>query len=109
MATRAIAALEKNDYMVVLMDCMMPEMNGYVATTVIRDLASSVRNHAIPVLALTANAMQEDRDRCLAAGMNDYLAKPIEVTKMITMLEKWLPRDVTSSKEQSECNLPDKG
>jgi CheY-like chemotaxis protein len=106
--SEAITALEKNDYMMVLMDCMMPETNGYEATSVIRDPASGVRDHTIPVIALTANAMQKDRDRCLAAGMNDYLAKPIEVTKMLAMLEKWLPRDVTPDKAQGDCQPPDK-
>ena len=89
--SEALHALAKNDYSVVLMDCMMPVLNGYEATAVIRNPASAVRNHAIAVIALTANAMQEDRNRCLAAGMDDYLAKPIEVTKMLAMLEKWLP------------------
>ncbi len=89
--SEAIDALEKNDYSVVLMDCMMPVLNGYEATIVIRNPASAVRNHAIPVIALTANAMQEDRDCCLAAGMDDYLAKPIEMIKMLAMLKKWLP------------------
>jgi PAS domain S-box-containing protein len=88
----AIHALEKNDYTVVLMDCMMPVLNGYEATTVIRNPESAVKNHTIPVIAMTANAMQEDRERCLAAGMDDYLAKPIEVTKILAMLEKWLSR-----------------
>ena len=89
--SEAIHALEKNDYTMVLMDCMMPVLNGYDATRIIRDPASTVRNHAIPVIALTANAMQEDRDLCLAAGMDDYLVKPIEVAKLFEMLEKWLP------------------
>ena len=89
--SEAIHALEKNDYTMVLMDCMMPVLNGYEATSIIRDPASTVRNHAIPVIALTANAMQEDRDHCLAAGMDDYLVKPIEVAKLFEMLEKWLP------------------
>ena len=89
--SEAIQALEKNDYSAVLMDCMMPVLNGYEATLIIRNPASAVRNHTVPVIALTANAMQEDRDRCLAAGMNDYLAKPIELTEMLAMLEKWLP------------------
>ena len=89
--SEAIQALEKSDYSAVLMDCMMPVLNGYEATIVIRNPASAVRNHAIPVIALTANAMQEDRDCCLAAGMDDYLTKPIELTKMLAMLEKWLP------------------
>ena len=89
--SEAIKALEENDYALVLMDCMMPVLNGYEATTIIRNQASAVRNHAIPVIALTANALREDRDLCLAAGMDDYLAKPIEVTKVLALLEKWLP------------------
>ena len=97
--SEAIDALEKNDYSVVLMDCMMPVLNGYEATIIIRNPASAVRNHTIPVIALTANAMQEDRDRCLAAGMDDYLAKPIELTKMLAMLEKWLPFTKVQSAE----------
>ena len=75
--SEAVKALESNDYAMVLMDCMMPVLNGYEATAVIRDQASAVRNHAIPVIALTANAFKEDRDKCLAAGMNDYLSKPL--------------------------------
>lgn len=87
----ALKLLEKNDYILVLMDCMMPALNGYEATAVIRNPASAVRDHAIPVIALTANALQDDRESCLAAGMDDYLAKPIDVTKMLATLEKWAP------------------
>lgn len=86
----ALKLLEENDYEIVLMDCMMPLLNGYDATAVIRNPASAVKNHSIPVIALTANAMQEDRDRCLAAGMDDYLSKPIEVAKVLSMLDRWL-------------------
>jgi PAS domain S-box-containing protein len=81
--------LEEDDYTLVLMDCMMPVMNGYEATVAIRDQTSNVRNHSIPVIALTANAMREDRDSCLAAGMDDYLAKPIEITELLAKLKKW--------------------
>ena len=87
----ALKLLEKNDYILVLMDCMMPKLNGYEATAVIRNPASAVRDHAIPVIALTANAFKEDRDNCLAARMDDYLAKPIDVMKVLALLEKWLP------------------
>jgi CheY-like chemotaxis protein/HPt (histidine-containing phosphotransfer) domain-containing protein len=87
----ALKMLEENDYNAVLMDCMMPMLSGYEVTAIIRNPASAVRNHAIPVIALTANAMLEDRDSCLKAGMNDYLAKPIEVAKVLAILEKWVP------------------
>ncbi len=86
----ALASLERNDYALVLMDCMMPVMNGFEATAVIRDPASAVRNHGIPVIALTANAMREDRIGCLDAGMDDYLSKPLEIGELLGMLEKWL-------------------
>ncbi len=89
----AIWLLENNDYDLVLMDCMMPVMDGYLATTVIRDEASNVRNHAIPVIALTANALREDREKCISAGMNDYLSKPLEYAELLAMLEKWTSRD----------------
>ena len=91
--SEALKLLEKNDYALVLMDCMMPVLDGYEATAAIRDPASNVRNHAIPVIAITANAMREDRDKCLAAGMDDYLSKPVEVAALRAMLEKWLTPD----------------
>ena len=89
----AVDALKKNDYALVLMDCMMPEMNGYEVTAVIRDPASAVRRHDIPVIALTGNAMKQDRDRCIAAGMNDHLPKPLLFPDLLAMLEKYLKGD----------------
>lgn len=85
-----LQALQENDYALVLMDCMMPKMNGYEATALIRDNSSSVRNHTIPIIALTANAMLADREKCLASGMDDYLAKPLEFSLLVAVLEKWL-------------------
>jgi CheY-like chemotaxis protein/HPt (histidine-containing phosphotransfer) domain-containing protein len=73
-----VQALRESDFDLVLMDCQMPEMDGYTATTVIRDASSGVKNPAIPVIALTAHALATDREKCLQAGMNDYLAKPID-------------------------------
>jgi len=86
----ALQALENNDYALVLMDCMMPEMSGLEVTAVIRNLSSSVRRHDIPVIALTGNAMKQDRDTCIAAGMDDHLSKPVLFTDVLSMLEKWL-------------------
>jgi signal transduction histidine kinase len=85
----ALGALEQRDYAVVLTDCMMPVMDGYELTAVIRDRNSCVRDHAIPVIALTANALREDRDKCLGAGMDDYLTKPVKLAELTAMLEKW--------------------
>ncbi|HXE97228.1 MAG TPA: PAS domain S-box protein [Dongiaceae bacterium] len=86
----ALQALEKEDYALVLMDCMMPELNGYEVTAIIRDPASAVRRHDIPVIALTGNAMKEDRDRCIAAGMDDHLSKPLLLPDLLAKLHSWL-------------------
>jgi signal transduction histidine kinase/ActR/RegA family two-component response regulator len=86
----AVEMLSKCGYDLVLMDCQMPEMDGFEATRVIRDLGSSVLDHEIPVVAMTANAFPEDRARALACGMNDYLAKPVDRSALANMLEKWL-------------------
>jgi len=91
--SEALKMLEENDYTLVLMDCMMPEMNGYEATAAIRDPASKARNHNIPVIALTARAMREDQEQCLAAGMDDFLSKPLEVAELVAMIEKWSDRE----------------
>jgi len=72
------------------MDCEMPEMDGYEATRRIRDPRTGTRNPQIPIIALTADAMTGDRDKCLTAEMNDYLAKPVEPRHLAAVLEKWL-------------------
>ena len=85
----AIDMLSKAAYDLVLMDCQMPEMDGFEATRIIRDRASTVLDHQIPVVAMTANAFPEDRARAIAAGMNDFLAKPVDRSVLADMLEKW--------------------
>jgi PAS domain S-box-containing protein len=87
----AVRALETVPYDLVLMDVQMPEMDGLEATRLIRDPRSAVRNHGIPVIAMTAHAMQGDREACLAAGMNDYLSKPVTPLALAEAMEKWLP------------------
>jgi signal transduction histidine kinase/CheY-like chemotaxis protein/HPt (histidine-containing phosphotransfer) domain-containing protein len=86
----ALKALESIHYDLILMDCQMPEMDGYETTKQIRNPESSVRNQNIPIIAMTANAMQGDRQKCLAAGMDDYIAKPVDPLKLAGMLDKWL-------------------
>jgi len=88
-----LEALAAEDFDLVLMDCQMPEMDGFLATALLRDPSSSVRRHDIPVIALTANAFKEDRERCLAVGMDDHLPKPIQPEELIAALEKWLPKE----------------
>jgi two-component system sensor histidine kinase/response regulator len=82
----AVQAVERGIYGLVLMDCEMPVMDGYEATRMIR---RSTRPN-LPVIAITADAMSGDRERCLREGMNDYLAKPVELEKLAEVLAKWL-------------------
>ena len=84
----AVESLERFDYDLVLMDCQMPVMDGYEATGTIRNLNSNVRNHNIPIIAITANTMKGDREKCLAAGMNDYITKPINKNELADAIIK---------------------
>jgi len=83
----AIAALERSAYDLVLMDCQMPEMDGYEATRRIRMVAPNAGR--IPIIAMTANAMSGDRERCLEAGMDDYITKPVNFQVLRDTLERW--------------------
>jgi len=94
----ALEALTRVDYDLVLMDCQMPEMDGYEASRVIRDRSSGVRNHDIPIVAMTANAMKGDREDCLAAGMDDYVAKPVSVESLAEVMARHLRADSRSSR-----------
>ena len=86
----AVKALETLPYDLVLMDMQMPEMDGIEATKAIRDPQSRVLNPQVTIVAMTAHALQRDREKCLQAGMNDYLTKPIERPALVAVLEKWL-------------------
>jgi signal transduction histidine kinase/CheY-like chemotaxis protein/HPt (histidine-containing phosphotransfer) domain-containing protein len=92
----ALRALEMIHYDLVLMDCQMPEMDGYDATRAIRAADSRVLDRGIPIIALTAGAMQEDRERVLAVGMDDYLSKPIDSGALANTLAHWLAKQVAT-------------
>ena len=86
--SEALAALDRAGYQLLLMDCQMPEMDGFEATRRIRARTDAAAR--IPIVALTANAMEGDRERCLAAGMDDYLPKPIQLMGLQAALTHWL-------------------
>ena len=84
----AIEALSNEDYGLIFMDCQMPEMDGFEACREIRKAETRVR---IPIVAITANAMKGDRERCLAAGMDDYVSKPFKQEDLRIVIERWMP------------------
>ena len=86
----ALKMLSTKPFDLVLMDIQMPVMDGYEATARIRDPSSSVRAHDVPIIAMTANAMKGDREKCLRAGMEDYISKPIDPNELQALLDKWL-------------------
>jgi len=86
----AVSALQTIPYDLVLMDCQMPEMDGYEATSLIRRNGSKTLNPCIPIIAMTALAMQGDRERCIQAGMNDFIAKPVLRRELEKKLARWL-------------------
>jgi two-component system, sensor histidine kinase len=94
----ALAALCERPYDLVLMDCQMPEMDGFEATRLLRDPASGVLDPRVKVVALTANAMVGDRERCLAAGMDDYLTKPVQMQALLALLARRTPVDHAKSR-----------
>jgi CheY-like chemotaxis protein len=88
----AVEAVRSNDYDAVIMDVEMPVMSGYEATRLIR---GDARNKDLPIIAMTAHALQEVREECVVAGMNDYVTKPIEVGWLLSVLTRWVkPRSL---------------
>lgn len=88
---QAIDQYRSGKFDLILMDCQMPILDGYQATGAIRDLEGNKHSH-IPIIAMTANAMQGDKEICLNAGMDDYLAKPISILELSAVLKKWIPK-----------------
>ncbi|MBF0226163.1 MAG: response regulator [Desulfobacterales bacterium] len=92
---QAIAIIKSNSYDAILMDMQMPEMDGYEATKIIRSLKSEIGNLAnISIIAMTAHAMKGDKEKCLQAGMNDYVSKPIETEILFKILAKWVKKHI---------------
>ena len=86
----AVAAVRGEDYDLVLMDCQMPGMDGFEATRTIRREEQQAAADRLPIVALTANAIKGDRERCLSAGMDDYVTKPIDTLRLIDTIETLL-------------------
>jgi len=101
----ALHSFEKNTFDIVLMDCQMPRMDGYEATAAIRRLENLEHSRRrTPVIALTANALTGDREKCLAAGMDDYISKPFSLLQIEKVLSIWLPKEL----RQDEAFSPPK-
>jgi CheY-like chemotaxis protein/HPt (histidine-containing phosphotransfer) domain-containing protein len=101
-AGNGIQALEKiesvnGQYDLVLMDCQMPEMDGFEACRTLREREKSLGRKRTPVIAMTAHAMEGDRNRCLEAGMDDYLSKPVNPDKLHAVLHQWLNKNNTNA------------
>ncbi len=101
----AVDAFKTGHYDAVLMDCRMPEMDGFQATTLIRQHEAGQRR--TPIIAMTAHARSGDRDRCLAVGMDDYLAKPVHLKDLEQALARWLPDDLPTPQEAVDGRAAD--
>jgi signal transduction histidine kinase/CheY-like chemotaxis protein len=100
----ALEAVRNNSYDVVLMDCLMPEMDGYEATHRIRESENMDGRKPVYIIAMTANALQGDREQCLAAGMNDYLSKPVRLNQLAEALER-CPREESGERLSVSGNV----
>jgi CheY-like chemotaxis protein len=93
----AIAAVRRTRYDLVIMDCQMPIMDGYQATLEIRRITATI--HRLPIIALTANVMQEQVKKCREAGMEGLLAKPYSLEQLQSVIQRWLPQQETQPVE----------
>ncbi|MDD5717907.1 MAG: response regulator [Sulfuricurvum sp.] len=86
-------------YTLILMDCEMPEMDGFQATLAIRSQKGGKQYQNIPIIAMTANAMNGDREKCIRSGMNDYISKPIDMDILKETLQKWIQEEINQSND----------
>jgi two-component system, sensor histidine kinase and response regulator len=98
----AVQRLQAEHFDLVFMDCQMPIMDGYEATRQIREMERAESRERAPIIAMTANAMQGDRERCLEAGMDDYMAKPVKRETLAATLTRWLPNAVIVATPKSQ-------
>src|SRR5438105_3948902 len=99
----ALEACAQDDFDLILMDCHMPEMDGFEATMEIRKGEQASRRKRVPIAALTANAMAQYRQECLNAGMDDHLSKPFSIQTMQEMVERWTPRSAAAQAKSSQA------
>ncbi len=93
---QVIDAYRNNQYDLILMDCQMPEMDGIEATRIIREIETENQNKHIPIIALTANTLYGDREKCLDAGMDDFIGKPFTQEQLCTIVQRWAPKKSAS-------------
>ncbi len=97
--TQVLELAKTTNYDLILMDCLMPEMDGFEATRALRKTSAT---EDTPIIALTANAQQSDRERCIEAGMDDFISKPFEFSDLINVLNRWLPERAYSEEVETE-------
>jgi|GEM_PF-1009273 len=86
-----VQLIKQRDFDLIFMDCQMPDMDGFEATKKTREYENKIKSGKIPIIAFTANAMQGDKEKCMAAGMDDYISKPVSQEAIENVLSKWLP------------------
>jgi PAS domain S-box-containing protein len=102
----AVAAVRNMPYDLVFMDCQMPEMDGFEATKRIRSGDAGQIHESIPIIAMTARAMQGDREKCLEAGMDDYMSKPFNIQTLVGILGRWMPTKNEMTENRAEIMEP---
>ena len=98
----AVERVKQQSFDTVLMDIQMPRLDGFGATQQIREMYGA---EELPIIAMTANAMQEDRQKAIDAGMNDYLSKPIDKTLLLSVIDKWLPAPDEELRSENTAEL----